>query len=70
ANAPSVNQQECALLFEPLYRKDSARTRRNSGAGLGLSICRNIVAAHQGNIYAAPNTIGGLCITIQLPIIE
>jgi two-component system, OmpR family, sensor histidine kinase BaeS len=66
-SAPSVNQEECELLFEPLFRKDSARTRRSAGAGLGLSICRNIVHAHQGSIRAFPNSIGGLGIHITMP---
>jgi two-component system sensor histidine kinase BaeS len=61
---PSVSVQECSKLFEPLYRVDQARTRRNSGAGLGLIICKNIVEAHKGTISASPSPLGGLCIKI------
>jgi two-component system sensor histidine kinase BaeS len=66
-SAPGVNETECELLFAPLYRQDAARTRRSSGAGLGLSICRNIVEAHQGQIKALPNSLGGIGIHIELP---
>jgi two-component system sensor histidine kinase BaeS len=61
---PSVSEQDCSKLFEPLFRVDQARTRRDSGAGLGLSICKNIVEAHKGTISASPSDLGGLCITI------
>ena len=67
---PGVTQQECDQLFEPLYRQDSSRNRRSAGAGLGLAICRNIVEAHRGTISAAPSPLGGLEITVTLPILE
>ena len=67
---PGVTQEECDQLFEPLYRQDSSRNRRSAGAGLGLAICRNIVEAHRGKITAAPSPLGGLEITITLPILE
>lgn len=61
---PSVTQDDCMKLFEPLYRQDEARTRRESGAGLGLTICKNIVEAHGGTISAEASQLGGLCIRI------
>jgi two-component system sensor histidine kinase BaeS len=35
-----------------------------------LSICRNIVEAHGGNISAAPSPLGGLAVTVALPLEE
>ena len=67
---PSATEAECEHLFEPLYRQDTARTRRGSGAGLGLTICKNIVEAHNGSITATPSLMGGLCIKIQLPLLR
>jgi len=66
--APGVAQGECLQLFEPLYRQDLSRTRRGSGAGLGLAICKNIVEAHRGSIAATPTVLGGLQIVIELPL--
>jgi two-component system sensor histidine kinase BaeS len=66
--APGASESECEQLFEPLYRKESSRTRRSGGAGLGLAICRNIVTAHGGTILAAPSPLGGISIVIDLPL--
>ncbi|MBW8190176.1 HAMP domain-containing protein [Neiella marina] len=68
-SAPSVQPEVCEQLFEPLYRQDSSRQRRESGAGLGLAICKNIVEAHHGSINATPSAIGGLEVNVKLPLL-
>ena len=40
------------------------------GSGLGLAICRTIVQAHGGSIEAAASPLGGLRITLWLPLLE
>ena len=67
-SAPSVSPPICARLFERFYRPDDARSRASGGSGLGLAIASNIVQAHQGRISAAPSSLGGLAITIELPV--
>ena len=67
-SAPGVAIAEQEKLFERFYRVDSSRSRHHGGAGLGLAICRNIVAAHQGQISAQPSELGGLAILIELPL--
>lgn len=67
---PGASQAECERLFEPLFRREASRNRRMGGAGLGLSICRNIVEAHRGTIVAAPSPLGGLCIRIEIPTVR
>lgn len=64
--APGVELEECEKLFDPLYRQDASRTRRESGAGLGLTISRNIVEAHAGMITASPSELGGLKMCVKL----
>ena len=66
-SAPGVNEQEMGRLFERLYRVEESRNRATGGAGLGLSICQNIVAAHDGSISAKSSKLGGIWITVALP---
>lgn len=66
-SAPNVPEAELDRLFERLYRVESSRNRLTGGAGLGLAICNNIVAAHNGSITAQASPMGGLWIRIELP---
>lgn len=65
---PGVAEGDLKNLFDRLYRVESSRNRAVGGAGLGLSICRNIVEAHGGNIEAKQSPHGGLWINISLPL--
>jgi two-component system sensor histidine kinase BaeS len=67
-SAPGVAPEELERLFERLYRVEASRNRSSGGAGLGLSICKNIVDAHGGSIAAHPSELGGLLIRIELPM--
>lgn len=57
------NATDIKRIFEPLYTTDPSRKI----PGLGLSICKQIVSAHDGRIYAENNNIGGLSIIFILP---
>ncbi|HBG05551.1 MAG: two-component sensor histidine kinase [Geobacteraceae bacterium GWC2_58_44] len=67
-SAPGVTPEELEKLFDRLYRVESSRNRALGGAGLGLTICRNIVEAHEGSIRALPSPKGGVLISIELPL--
>jgi len=67
-SAPGVPEASLPRLFERFYRVEASRSRAHGGAGLGLAICRNIVAAHAGRIEAVPSPLGGLCVRVDLPV--
>ena len=68
-SAPSVQADDLPQLFEPLFRVDRSRQRGpEHGSGLGLSIVRTIVQAHQGTVTASASPLGGLCVQVKLPL--
>lgn len=66
-SAPGVRDEQLPRLFERFFRAEPSRSRRGGGAGLGLSICERIVAAHEGRIEARPSPLGGLWLRVELP---
>ena len=67
-SGPGVPDEALPRLFEHLYRVESSRNRNTGGSGLGLSIASKIVEGHGGSIEASHAEIGGLKITITLPL--
>jgi len=67
-SAPGVPESELPRLFDRLFRGESSRSREHGGSGLGLSICRATVEAHGGTIDASASPLGGLRLTITLPL--
>jgi two-component system, OmpR family, sensor histidine kinase BaeS len=66
-SAPAVPPEAMDKLFDRLYRAEGSRNRRSGGAGLGLAICKNIVEAHGGSIFAVLGKLGGLLVNITFP---
>lgn len=66
---PGVSPDEFERLFDRLYRSEQSRNRTSGGAGLGLSICKNIAEAHNGTIAANPSPLGGVKITVTIPVV-
>ena len=56
------------LVFERFYRVDPSRARATGGAGLGLTIARQLVEAHGGIIYAESEPGMGSRFTFELPM--
>ena len=54
-------------LFERFYRADPSRTRGSGGAGIGLAIVKELVAAH-GGIVGAESESDGVTVWFELPL--
>ncbi len=55
-------------MFDGFWRRDSARTGANTGAGLGLAIARGLVEGQGGRIWAEPRESGGARVSFTLPV--
>ncbi len=53
--------QDCERIFNPLF------TTKPGGMGMGLSICRSIIEAHDGRLWVAPNKPAGTVFQFMLP---
>jgi signal transduction histidine kinase len=58
---PGIGPQDIDRIFNPLF------TTKTDGMGMGLSICRSIIEAHQGRLWVAPNNPQGAVFQFTLP---
>lgn len=62
---PSGSRED---VFKPFFRLDSSRNSSTGGVGLGLTIARDVVRAHGGDIWLEDSPLGGLRVRIKLPV--
>jgi signal transduction histidine kinase len=60
-SGPGLAPESIDQLFESFY------TTKPGGLGLGLSICRSIIEAHQGRLWATANSPRGAVFQFTLP---
>jgi two-component system osmolarity sensor histidine kinase EnvZ len=65
-DGPGLPEKERHRVFRPFYRLDQAR-HGTGNVGLGLTIARDAVLAHGGEIALGQSSLGGLQVTIRLP---
>nr|MBP6313995.1 DUF4118 domain-containing protein [Chitinophagaceae bacterium] len=63
-NGPGIPEGERSSIFDKFYRLPNSRT---GGSGLGLSIVKGFVEAHQGNIRVENEVGGGATFRIEIP---
>lgn len=66
-NGPGINPKHFKDVFKPFYRINPARTIKKGNVGLGLSIVKDAINKHGGNIILSRSHLKGLRVVILLP---
>ncbi|SMO62800.1 sensor histidine kinase [Gracilimonas mengyeensis] len=66
---PGIGEEHLDRLFDRFYRTDKARSRDKGGTGLGLSVVKGILNAHQSEIKVESEEGKGSRFFFQLPVV-
>lgn len=67
-SGPGISASDLPFIFERFYRGEKSRSRDYGGTGIGLSIVKELVEAHQGKVEVQ-STIDGTLFSFSLPIV-
>jgi signal transduction histidine kinase len=62
-----IPSEELSFIFEPFYRVDKSRSKETGGYGLGLSLCKTIMDAHDGKIEVTSKADEGTTVSLFFP---
>jgi two-component system sensor histidine kinase ChvG len=65
---PGIPPENLETVFERFYTQRPKGAAFGGNSGLGLSIARQIVTAHEGRVYAQNRTEGGARLVVELPL--
>lgn len=66
-NGQGIEEKNLSRIFERFYRADKSRSRDIGGSGLGLSIVKHIIEAHQQNVHVRSTEGIGTTFSFTLP---
>ncbi len=62
-----IPEDELAFIFEPFYRVDRSRSKDTGGYGLGMSLCKKFMEAHEGMIDIRSTFDVGTTVILRFP---
>lgn len=63
-----IPKEDLPFVFEPFYRVDKSRSKKTGGYGLGLSLCKQIIEAHNGSVEMRSELNKGTEVIIKMPV--
>ncbi|TWT03229.1 HAMP domain-containing protein [Reyranella sp. CPCC 100927] len=67
-DGPGIPADRREEVFRPFFRLDASRNPMTGGVGLGLTIARDVVRSHGGELHLEESPIGGLRARMRLPV--
>ena len=67
-DGPGVPADKREEVFRPFFRLEESRNPETGGIGLGLTIARDVVRGHGGDVILADSPMGGLRVILRLPV--
>jgi signal transduction histidine kinase len=64
-----ISAEDLPRVFTPFFRGDRSRSRETGGVGLGLTLAKRIVEAHQGTIDVASKVGAGTTVRVRVPAV-
>jgi two-component system osmolarity sensor histidine kinase EnvZ len=67
-DGPGIPVEQREEVFKPFFRLESSRNPATGGVGLGMTIARDVVRGHGGDIVLDDSPQGGLRVRVSLPV--
>jgi len=67
-DGPGIPEEKREEVFKPFVRLETSRNPGTGGVGLGLSIARDVVRGHGGDMVLDQSPLGGLRAIVQMPV--
>ena len=67
-DGPGIPEDQREEVFRPFYRIEGSRNPGTGGVGLGLTIARDVVRGHGGDIMLSQSPNGGLRARLRVPL--
>ena len=67
-DGPGISEEHRDDVFKPFFRIEGSRNQGTGGIGLGMTIARDVIRSHGGELQLSTSPIGGLRVLIRLPI--
>lgn len=66
-DGPGIPEARREEVFKPFFRLDPSRNQATGGVGLGLTIARDLIRGHGGDLTLEDSPLGGLRAIVRLP---
>ena len=66
-NGCGIPEQDIARITEAFYMVDKSRSRKEGGAGIGMTLCQKIIALHEGVWHISSKPGEGTVVQIIFP---